>query len=116
MCLGSCGVRESSKNVSVSQSWHLKSFPIKHVSLLDPFGTHQKPGIYLVRLEISLANDEDFGGLMTRSLGFGGEDFLEKLLEEPHEGVVILGAKHFGHEPGAFPHELRRQLRDEGKR
>ena len=74
--------------------------------------TYQKPRIDLVWFKKSLANDEDLGRLVTRSLRLRREDFLEELLEDPHQGVIIFRSEHFGHEPTAFPHEFGRQLRE----
>ena len=56
------------------------------------------------------AHDEYLGGLVTRRLRLGGLHLLEELLEDPHDGVVVLGAEDLRHKPAVLLQELRRQL------
>jgi hypothetical protein len=36
-----------------------------------------------------LTNDKNLGGFVTGSLWFGGMNFLEELIENPHQGLVV---------------------------
>ena len=41
-----------------------------------------------------LTNDKNLGGFVTGSLWFGGMNFLEELIENPHQGLVVFWTKH----------------------
>ena len=62
------------------------------------------------------SDDKDFGGLVTGRLGLGGLHLPEELLEDPHEGLVVLGAKDFGDKSPSFSKKLAGELeRHEGE-
>lgn len=54
-----------------------------------------------------MADDKDFSGLVTGGLRFGGLHFLKELLKNPHEWLVVFGAKNFGDESSSFVEKLR---------
>ena len=45
-------------------------------------------------LRMYFADDEYLSRLCTRGLRLGGADPCEELLQHPHQGLVVLGAKH----------------------
>lgn len=57
-----------------------------------------------------MADDKDFSRLITRCLRFGGLHFPEELLEDPHEWLVVFGAKNFGDESCSFVKKLTGEL------
>lgn len=50
---------------------------------------------------VATADDEDFGGYVSGTGGFGGLDFVEELVEYPEQGIVVAGAENFGDEDAA---------------
>lgn len=68
------------------------------------------------QMEITVTDDEDLGGLVTGSLRLGGLHLLEELLEDPHQGLIVFGAKDFGDKGPSFCEKLAGQLeRHEGE-
>lgn len=57
-----------------------------------------------------MADNKDFGGLVTGRLRFGGLHFLKELLEDPHEWLVVFGAKDFGDESSSLVKKLTSEL------
>lgn len=59
---------------------------------------------------VTLADNKDFGRLVTGCLRFGGLHFLKELLEDPHEWLVVFGAKDFGDKSSSFVEKLTSEL------
>lgn len=75
----------------------------------DVFGV-EKLGVDLGGSEVTLADDEDLGGDVTRGRGLGGLDLGEELVENPEERVVILGTEDLGAEGSAGGEEFGGEL------
>lgn len=63
-----------------------------------------------MQLPLTLTDDKDLGGLVPRRLRLGGLNFLEELLEDPEEWLVVLGAEDLGDESAAFGQKITGQL------
>lgn len=65
---------------------------------------------YLVRRYEALTNNKDLCRFVPGCLGLGDMDLPEHLMEDPEEGLVILGAEDLGDEPTALVEELNGQF------
>lgn len=61
-------------------------------------------------LALTLTDNEDLCGLISRCLWFGGLHFLEKLLKDPDKWLIVFRAEHLGDKRATFCQELTGQF------
>ena len=85
-------------------------FPVFRLNVGKHVFRIQKFGINFVGRQVALANDENFGRLISGGGRLGGVHLFEKLAQHPDQTLIVFRAEHLSDKPAALTQEGGGQL------